>query len=458
MIKSIKILIWIYYILLLVEGALRKWVFPGQADALLIIRDPVALLIYALAIASGQFPLNKWILAVGCLFFASILASFAAGQTNLLILAYGLRTNYFHLPLIWIMVAVLDRNDLKHLGTFTLLTVVPMAIIMVMQFRSPMDAWINRGVGGSEDGQIFGAEGKIRPPGLFAFITGPQLFLPFATAFFLHQITKRENRYLPWLFVVACGVLIAIALPVSISRTAVLSTGLVGVVFVAAQVLTTQSPGAILKPAFGLLAIFIALSALPVFKEGRDVFMSRWEFAAVEEDGDGWKNVKTRTLSGLLVSFEALPRAKAFGEGIGVGSNVGTRLRTGLIGFGLAEEEWSKIFLELGPVLGLSFILFRVALTIHLGISGLQSLIQTKDPLALLLFFGTGAAVFQFQWGPPTILGFAVFGAGCTLVAARETLVAAPQAEAVEVKPVNTEIPRSAHRPSAKLKPSVLDA
>ena len=46
MIKAIKILIWAYLVLLLTEGALRKWVFPGQADALLIIR--------AHAFASGR--------------------------------------------------------------------------------------------------------------------------------------------------------------------------------------------------------------------------------------------------------------------------------------------------------------------------------------------------------------------------------------------------------------------
>src|SRR3546814_1990531 len=37
--------IWVYFILLIFEGALRKWVLPGLATPLLVVRDPVALLL-----------------------------------------------------------------------------------------------------------------------------------------------------------------------------------------------------------------------------------------------------------------------------------------------------------------------------------------------------------------------------------------------------------------------------
>ena len=36
----IKKLIWAYFLLLLFEGALRKWFLPGLSQGLLIIRDP----------------------------------------------------------------------------------------------------------------------------------------------------------------------------------------------------------------------------------------------------------------------------------------------------------------------------------------------------------------------------------------------------------------------------------
>ena len=57
----IKKLIWTYFLLLLFEGALRKWFLPGLSQGLLIVRDPIAIWIYFLAFQQNIFPLeNLW--------------------------------------------------------------------------------------------------------------------------------------------------------------------------------------------------------------------------------------------------------------------------------------------------------------------------------------------------------------------------------------------------------------
>jgi hypothetical protein len=62
--KSIIVkLIWLYVILLIVEGAFRKWWLPSLANPLLIVRDPVLIAIYILAFIQGVFPTNGWIMA-----------------------------------------------------------------------------------------------------------------------------------------------------------------------------------------------------------------------------------------------------------------------------------------------------------------------------------------------------------------------------------------------------------
>src|SRR6202022_5134648 len=58
--RSIRLLIWLYFWLLLWEGALRKWVFPSWSTPLLLVRDPVLLLAYTLALAKGIFPFNRF--------------------------------------------------------------------------------------------------------------------------------------------------------------------------------------------------------------------------------------------------------------------------------------------------------------------------------------------------------------------------------------------------------------
>jgi hypothetical protein len=410
---SIKLLIWLYIALLIAEGALRKWVLPSLSDELLIVRDPVILAIYALALASGIFPTNRFVVVIAALAGLSALASVLGGHHNLLVIAYGLRINYLHLPLIWIMGRVLDRRDVERIGAGLLVMAIPMALIMVQQFRAPMDALINRGVGNDEVGQIFGADGRIRPPGLFAFITGPQLFFPLCAAFFFDEIGGAKR--LPWYLLIACGLAIAIALPVSISRTVMLGTAVVAVAFVLTLPLASAKFSSLARPLLLLALIGAGLSQLPVFREGTSVFMMRWDSAAAESDGAAWTSVVDRTVNGFTNPYYFVRVAPFLGYGIGTGSNVGARLTSGAVGFVLAEEEWGKVLLELGPVIGSVFILLRVCLTGWLGLLAWRALREARNALPLLIFAATALAVLQGQWGPPTVLGFAVTGAGLLL-------------------------------------------
>ncbi len=276
---------------------------------------------------------------------ASVAASLLGGHTNLLVLGYGLRINYLHLPLIWIMGRVLTRRDVEHLGAFLLLMAIPMTLVMVVQFRAPVDAFINRGVGNDEVGQIYGADGRIRPPGLFSFITGPQLYYPLCAAFFFDEIGGAKR--LPWYLLIATGLAITVALPVSISRTAMLGTVLVAGVFVCALPFSSARFSALGRPILLLALLAAALSQFAVFREGTSVFMTRWDSAADDEGaGSAWSSVMGRTVNGFKNPYYFMQTAPFLGYGIGTGSNVGARLTSGNVGFTLAEEEWGKVLLE----------------------------------------------------------------------------------------------------------------
>ncbi len=405
--------IWLYLILLIFEGALRKWVLPGAQEVLLIVRDPVLLGIYALAVFSGIVPRSAFLSFLVALVGASFVASFLAGQTNILVTLYGLRTNYLHVPLIWIMAEVLDREDVERIGSFVLIMVIPMMLVMAKQFRSPMNAFINRGVGGDEVGQIYGALGRIRPPGFFAFITGPMVFFPLAAAFFMHQATTGRRLWLP--VVAACGVALFIAMPVSISRGTMIMTGLVAAIYLVGMGRLGLINTSLIR--FGVVGVLLllALSLLPIFNEARDVFMSRWDTAAAEAHGDAWGSLTSRVLSNFTLPFQSALAAPFFGHGVGVGSNVGARLLSGQVGFLLAEDEWGKIFLELGPILGGAFIGFRVALTGYLLLVSTRALLRDRDPLPLGIWAACSPVILFHQWAPPTLLGFAVIGGGLVL-------------------------------------------
>ncbi|AHF92574.1 hypothetical protein OPIT5_22425 [Opitutaceae bacterium TAV5] len=433
--SSIKVLVWLYLALLLAEGALRKWAFPGLADPLLIVRDPVVLAIYALALASGIFPANRFMVALAALAGLSVIVSFLGGHDRLLVIAYGLRINYLHLPLIWIMGAVLDRRDVGRIGAGLLVAAIPMTLVMVAQFRAPMDAFINHGVGNDEVGQIFGADGRIRPPGLFAFITGPQLFYPLCAAFFFNELGG--TRRLPWYVLIVCGLAIAIALPVSISRTVMLGTAVVAATWLVTLPFASSRFSSLARPLLLLAVVGAALSQLPIFREGAEVFMMRWDTAESDSGGAAWGGVIDRTVNGFTNPAYFLRVAPFFGHGIGTGSNVGARLTSGEVGFALAEEEWGKVILELGPGLGAAFILFRIVLTGWLGLQAWRALRAGRDALPLLIFAATALTILQGQWAPPTVLGFAVAGGGLLLGA----LNPAPVPAAVEENHADTPAP-----------------
>ena len=109
----IKKLIWVYFFLLLFEGALRKWFLRGISQGLLIIRDPIVIWIYYLCYTQGLFPLNnkylqKCFLWVGL----AVVLSLLINQTHPATIFYGARTNLLHFPLIFIMAGCLIQKKI----------------------------------------------------------------------------------------------------------------------------------------------------------------------------------------------------------------------------------------------------------------------------------------------------------------------------------------------------------
>src|SRR3954462_9877479 len=98
-IKRLKWAIWAYFFLLIFEGVFRKWLLPQFSDVLLIVRDPVVLLIYLLAIKARVFPRNHWMVSLVVIAFLSSLVSIVVLEPYLpvrplvLVTGFGFRSN-----------------------------------------------------------------------------------------------------------------------------------------------------------------------------------------------------------------------------------------------------------------------------------------------------------------------------------------------------------------------------
>jgi hypothetical protein len=157
----------------------------------------------------------------------------------------------------------------------------------------------------------------------------------------------------------------------------------------------------------------------PIFKEGFTVLSTRFSEVAEASEQSVARGLVTRALSDFGEAFYVLGKAPFLGYGLGVGTNAGAKFLTGRSGFLLTEGEWSRIFLEIGPVLGLAYVGLRCALVAWIGLLCLRS-VKRGNVLPLLLFSSSFLPMISGQFGQPTILGFSVFTTGLALAARNE--------------------------------------
>lgn len=169
--KFYRNVVWAYLLLLIFEGALRKWFLPGLATPLLIIRDPLAAYLTYIGISRGWLKSN-YIIVMFIVSTLSLLISLVLGHQNLMVGLFGWRIYTIHFPTMFVIARVLTRNDLLKMIRFILYVSIPMTILIVIQFYSPPSAWVNRGIGGEGTAGFATIESYSRPPGTFSFTAG----------------------------------------------------------------------------------------------------------------------------------------------------------------------------------------------------------------------------------------------------------------------------------------------
>jgi hypothetical protein len=328
-----------------------------------------------------------------------------------LVAVYGLRTNFLHLPLIFVIPQVFSQLDVIKLGKWVLVFSIPMAGLMIWQFLSPPDSWINNATMADAQ-QISFALGKIRPAGTFSFATGAAHFFVLATAFLIYGLAQPRAGYSRWLLGASLFSVLVVQ-PVSGSRLLVLGCALV---LVAAILFAFLAKGGSSRPLVVAVLICVALSVLSLtsfFREATTVFMTRWSDASA---GSANESLIGRVLGSFLDPFVLMSRVGPFGQGIGVGTNAASALMTGAVQFLLAEGEWSRVIMEAGPLLGFSFLAYRTWLASDVAVCAVAAA-RRQNLLAWLLAWDACRSLLNEQLSQPTNLGFMVLVSGLCLAA-----------------------------------------
>ena len=408
--------IYVYFFLLIFEGALRKWFLPGLSSPLLIIRDPIAIWLIFITWRRGILKANIYMNIIVIIGFISIFTSLMLGHGNLIVTLYGARILLFHFPLIFVIGNVFKRDDLIKVGKIALWISIPMTILLAVQFYSPQSAWVNRGVGGDLKGAGYnGALGYSRPPGTFSFTTGVTMFYsllaPYVFYFWLYP--KNVNR----LVLIASTLALLAAIPISISRGLFFQVALTAIFTVLATFRKPQYIGKMILVIISLFIAFLFLSQTSTFQKSTEAFTARLTTASKDEGGMVQGTLVRRQLGGLILALVGAPdfNPPFFGWGIGMGTNVGGQL---LGGGGklylIAEGEWERTIGELGYLFGLTVIFTRLGFTLKLLIGSYKRL-TAGDLLPWLLLSYAILEVSQGNWAQPTSLGFSVFVGGLVL-------------------------------------------
>ena len=414
---ALKKLFWLYFLLLIFEGALRKWVLPGFSAPLLLVRDPVAALIIIEAYRTNKWP-QRWSAVIGllaCALLSLCVWQMILGNNSWIAAVYGLRSYLLPFPVAFIMGENLDADDLRKFGAATLLLMLPLAVLEAAQYLAPQGSILNAGAyKGAE--QIYYVEEHVRASGTFSFVAGPTFYNAIVAALLFYGLMNRKfaKKWLLWAALFA----LVLSVPVVGSRTLVAELAGVAICAGIAATFGVSQFIKVVKIVIPLVAVYFLVSLLPVFSAASESLQARSSNAYGSEGG--MRHAMVERTSGTII--DALVKADysshALGIGMGRGAAAVSALTTGSVRFVAGEYEFVRELVELGPVPGIVFSLFRFLLALSLTFSAFRCA-QRREPLALLLVTPLFATLCFATLEQPTDQGFMVICVAFTIAAIR---------------------------------------
>jgi hypothetical protein len=425
---------YVYFWLIIFEGALRRWIFPSASDLILFIRDPIAICIFFLSFQLFfEKSVIKWTVALFFIGLSGVVLTMLGGHQDWLLTLWGARVPLLHLPLIFIMPQVLKEDDFWKFQKYTFMVAVPIVIFMILQFFMPPEHWSKIGAGGQGTADFLSFGDKTRPSSIFSFINGLSNFFLLLSAFFFSTIIdlkKKKSSFFCWL--VPLWLLLGIVFSIGQRQL------VYGVLISAFSFYLTSFIYKKLR--FNLSLIFVSVifisalvSFLAQYKDVRYAYELTSERIDSANLGEGAKGtaVYGRGDGGLFSSFMYRMRLYEmptiiqdlgfFGRGLGYKTNAAKyRLsEKDLIRATTEEGEESAIlytFYEYGIVIGLIFLLWKIFFTLYIFYISFKNILRKKNPQGLIFFFSNYMFIIT-QLEQPTALGFVVFTAGLCLMA-----------------------------------------
>lgn len=357
-------------LLVVVEGAIRKWLLPQTHEVVYLAKDAVLTVAYALFAAEcvirHRRPIPRWsinpILAVVASWV--VVEALNPNLPDLRVGAFGLKAYCYYMPLAYLVAGLYRTKDDLMAGLVLLaLSSIPVSLLGVVQFFSPLDSRLVTYLQWEEGagiGSVSLVGSSPRISGTFSFISGYVVYL-FVVILILFGLLNTTGRlpHAPRAVYVLALVLAVANLFMTGSRGPFLTMALVvpfGLVLVRRLF---AAPLLVYVPRLGWRAVAVLLAVWLLFGSAVSAFVER-----ARSSGDvGYRIFDTLTTPFLFAEYAGL-------GGYGAAS---THQATRILVQDIPEYSWlpttdfeeepERVMLELGVIGFALFYLLKVALT-----------------------------------------------------------------------------------------------
>jgi hypothetical protein len=362
-------LLGLFFLLLLVDGALRKWVFPSHANEVFFAKDGVLILVififtfqyrFRLPVAAQRTALPSLLLAYAVWV---ALEAFNPAVPTVGVALLGIKSHLLYLALMVLAPAALDesRSRIERLAVaYLVLVVIPISALGIYQYFSPVVSWVNRYVGTEKGMEIAtaGSGGHARVTGSFSYISGMVTFAVFniSLAGGLILAGLKRGGVVLWVGAVLLSLTLVVA-PMTGSR---------GAIYVPAITLTLLSfqaarQGRLNVRVVGLLLFGVALGSFALGTRAA----SGW--TSFSERAKGATDVPARIRDVFAGPVHRVEEGGLLGFGVGTAHQAAPRLVPGRRAFEWLpsreiEEENGRVALEIGAVGLVLYLLIKLRL------------------------------------------------------------------------------------------------
>ena len=307
---------------------------------------------------------------------------------------------------------VLNKKDVINFGKAFLVLALPMTWIVAQQFQADRFDIVNVASGGTGH-QMMTSGDKVRASGTFSFISGIVFYYCFAVAFIIHGFLNKK-AFPKWMLYSGTGATL-LAMVTAGSRSVIAESLQVVACFGFLAYYKPKEFGRIGTSVFVISSIVVIMySQIDLFQEGLGFLSLRFEEASNVEGNPVeayfvryWEIIVSPYYYNIWTGF--------FGNGLGTATRAGSALGGG---YGGAELSWSRPVLENGFCVGVLFLAWRVWITKDLLLICIKA-VKQGNYLSIFLFGAAGPVMMFGILGQPTNLGFAAFGGGLCLAAAK---------------------------------------